>query len=170
MSTIKISELATGAVTLESLLAFADNNGIAFKGNVNDLGDLINTLAASGMKGAISTTDASPLEDGLYPCSESGTYTNFGGLIIDISNTLSFISVSETQTVFAKIEIPITFLIDSAPTLASTNAVESGGVFEFVSDKTFYDFAGNYTELGNFIRASSGALESNASYDRGSFA
>tara|TARA_R110000764_G_scaffold65984_1_gene137804 strand:+ start:216 stop:2291 length:2076 start_codon:yes stop_codon:yes gene_type:complete len=165
MSTIKISELATGAVTLESLFAFADNNGIAFKGNVNDLGDAINTLAVSGMKAAILTTDASPLEDGLYPCSESGTYTNFGGLIIDISSTLSFISVSETQTVFAKIEIPITFLIDSVPTLASTNAVESGGVFEFVSDKTFYDFAGNYTELGKFIRAALGTLEPNASYD-----
>ena len=67
MSTIKISELATGAVTLESLLAFADSNGIAFKGSVDELNDLISNLAVSGMKGAISTTDATPLEDGLYP-------------------------------------------------------------------------------------------------------
>ena len=129
MSTIKISELATGAVTLESLLAFADSNGIAFKGSVDELNDLISNLAVSGMKGAISTTDASPLEDGLYPCSESGTYTNFGGLIIDISSTLSFISVSATQTVFSKVDVPISFLIDTIPTDGSPNAIDSNAVF-----------------------------------------
>tara|TARA_R110000737_G_scaffold85820_1_gene118294 strand:- start:109 stop:2802 length:2694 start_codon:yes stop_codon:yes gene_type:complete len=132
MSTIKISELATGAVTLESLLAFADNNGIAFKGNVSELNDFISTLAVSGLKGAILTTDPAPTEDGLYPCSESGTYTNFDSLIIDISNTLSFISVSGTQTIFAKVEIPISIIIDSTPTSGSNNAVESNGVFDAI--------------------------------------
>tara|TARA_R110000787_G_scaffold285859_1_gene402539 strand:- start:196 stop:1911 length:1716 start_codon:yes stop_codon:yes gene_type:complete len=113
MSTIKISELATGTITLESLLAFADANGFAFKGSVDELNDLISTLAVSGMKGAILLTDASPTEDGLYPCSESGTYTNFNGLTINLTDTLSFISVSGTQTVFNKVEIPINIVVES---------------------------------------------------------
>ena len=135
MSTIKISELSAGAVTLESLLAFADNNGIAFKGNVRELNDFISTLAVSGLKGAISTTDSAPTEDGLYPCSESGTYTNFDSLIIDISNTLSFISVSGTQTIFAKVGIPISIITDSTPTSGSNNAVSSNGVFDALNTK-----------------------------------
>ena len=130
MSTIKINELATGTVTLESLLAFADANGIAFKGSVDKLNDLISTLAVSGMKGAISLTDPAPLEDGFYPCSETGTYTDFGNLYVDIYQSLSFISVSGTQTVFKLVEIPVSIVKDAVPTSGSTNTVESNGVFD----------------------------------------
>ena len=155
MSTIKISELATGTVTLESLLAFADANGIAFKGSVDELNDLISTLAVSGMKGAISTTDATPLEDGLYPCSESGTYTNFGGLIIDLSSTLSFISVSEAQTVFAKVEIPIDITLNSLQSIiedgvisGSQKLTKSGDVYTHLSNSFKDIFQRDSTDLG----------------------
>ena len=130
MSTIKINELATGTITLSSLLAFADSNGIAFQGSMDELSAFLSTLQETGMEGAILSTDAAPTEDGLYPCSESGTYANFGGLVVDVSNTLTFISVSQGQTVFAKVETPISITIDATPTSGSTNAVQSGGVFD----------------------------------------
>tara|TARA_R110002153_G_scaffold213063_1_gene365601 strand:- start:72 stop:2213 length:2142 start_codon:yes stop_codon:yes gene_type:complete len=134
MSTIKISDLAGGAITLKTLLAFADANGIAFKSDVNKLNDFINTLAVLGLRGAILSTAIAPTEDGLYPCSESGTYTNFGGLVVDISNTLAFISVSSGQTVFNLVAIPISIVKDSTPVNGSINVVESGGIFDAIEN------------------------------------
>tara|TARA_R110001632_G_scaffold40379_1_gene101326 strand:- start:461 stop:2335 length:1875 start_codon:yes stop_codon:yes gene_type:complete len=131
MSNIKISELADGTITLESFLALAGSDGIAFKGTVDELQTFVNTIAVLGLKAAISAADAVPTEDGLYPCQDTGTYTNFGGLVVDVSDTITFISVSGTQTVFKKVEIPVTITIDSIPTEGSTNAVESGGVESF---------------------------------------
>ena len=135
MSTIKISELANGTITLQSLLAFANTNGVAFKGNVEELNAFINTLAVLGLKGAISASDTSPTEDGLYPCQDTGIYTNFGGLAVDVSDTVTFISVSETQTVFKLVEVPVGIVKDATPIEGSVNSVESGGVFNYVGLK-----------------------------------
>jgi hypothetical protein len=131
MSTIKISELADGTITLDSFLALANSSGVAFKGTVDELQTFVNTISVLGLKAAVSAADAAPTEDGLFPCQDTGTYTNFGGLVVDISDTITFISVSGTQTVFKKVEIPITITIDATPTEGSVNAVQSGGVFSY---------------------------------------
>jgi lysophospholipase L1-like esterase len=129
MSNVKISELADGTITLSSFIALASSSGVAFKGTVNELQTFVNTIAVLGLKSAVLAADAAPTEDGLYPCSNSGTYANFGGLVIDLSNTISFISVSSGQTVFKKVEVPVSIVIDEVPTEGSTDAVQSGGVF-----------------------------------------
>ena len=129
MSTIKISELADGTITLDSFLALANSSGVAFKGTVDELQTFVNTISVLGLKVAVSASDSAPTEDGLYPCEDTGTYTNFGGLAVNVSNTITFISVSGTQTVFKKVEIPIIITIDATPTEGSVNAVQSGGVY-----------------------------------------
>jgi len=56
---------------------------------------------------AIATT---PTVDGLYIAAESGTYTNAGGLVVNLVDYLTFITVSSNQTVFTKIEVSTTTL------------------------------------------------------------
>ena len=130
MSNVKISELADGTITLESFIALAGSDGVAFKGTVDELQTFVNTITVLGLKAAISAADAAPTEDGLFPCQDTGTYTNFGGLVVDVSDTITFISVSGTQTVFKKVEIPITITIDATATDGSTNAIQSNAVFD----------------------------------------
>ena len=128
MSTIKLNELAESDINLTDLIAKSDTNGLMTRTNIQKLVNYIGAISTSGMKAAIESTSAAPTEDGLYPCTESGTYTNFGGEVVDISGQVVFISVSDTQTVFDKIVIPLNITFDNEPTDGSTNAVESGGV------------------------------------------
>ena len=97
MSTIKLNELAESELSLTDLIAKADANGLMTKTNVQKLSNLIGSVSTSGMKAAIESTSPAPTEDGLYPCTESGTYTNFGGKVVDISRQVVFISVSESH-------------------------------------------------------------------------
>ena len=135
MSNVKISELADGTITLESFIALAGSDGVAFKGTVDELQTFVNTITVLGLKAAISAADAAPTEDGLFPCQDTGTYTNFGGLVVDISDTITFISVSNSQTVFKKVEIPITFIADGVVAEGNTSAVSGGTVF----DKNYFN-------------------------------
>ena len=64
---------------------------------------------AAGYRGSLAIADT-PTEDGYYYASESGTYVNAGGLVVSLSDQITIISVIGTQTVFTKIEIPITTL------------------------------------------------------------
>ena len=107
MSTIKLNELAESDINLTDLIAKADANGLMTKTNIQKLANYIGAIGSSGMKAAIESTSAAPTEDGLYPCTESGTYTNFGGEVVDISGQLVFISVSESQTVFQQVVISL---------------------------------------------------------------
>ena len=154
MSTIKLNELAESDLSLTDLIAKADANGLMTKTNVQKLSNLIGSVSTSGMKGAIESTSAAPTEDGLYPCTESGTYTNFGGIVVDVLGQIVFISVSDSQTVFKEVVIPLdnSFGIDSTPTDGSTNAVSSGGVYyEFNKTDVFYLANGDLlTEAENF--------------------
>ena len=139
MSNVTISGLANGEITLESFLAFAGNDGVAFKSTVDGLNDFINTISVLGLKTAIVAADAAPTEDGLYPCSDSGTYTNYGGLVVNLTNKLTFISVSGTQTVFKLVEIPLSIVLDSSVTEGSANAPTGKAVYNFNYDE-FLDF------------------------------
>ena len=128
---VKLNELPDESISLTDLIAKSDTNGLMTKTNIEKLANYIGAISTSGMKAAIESTSAAPAEDGLYPCTESGTYTNFGGEIVDITSQLVFISVSESQTVFTLVEIPVNTALDSVPTDGSTNAVESDGVYSF---------------------------------------
>ena len=65
----------------------------------------------SGYQGELLIADT-PTADGYYLAGESGTYTNAGGLVIDLTEGVNYINVSGTQTVFTKTVIPV----DTIPT------------------------------------------------------
>ena len=134
MSTIKISELATSAISLTDFFAKADANGVANKSTVQELSNLLKTVDDTAFKGSIAIADV-PSENGWYFASESGTYTNCGGLVIDTTDNIAIIIVSGTFDTFNKIDIPVNITIDAIPTSGSSNAVESNGVFNELSSK-----------------------------------
>jgi len=77
---------------------------------------LANKLAieglSSGYKGVLYVSTV-PSSDGLYLAGESGTYTNAGNLIVDLTIGVTYINISNTKTVFSKTVIPIDSLPDS---------------------------------------------------------
>tara|TARA_R110002073_G_C9463949_1_gene578925 strand:- start:147 stop:2639 length:2493 start_codon:yes stop_codon:yes gene_type:complete len=139
MSTIKISELATSAISLTDFFAKADASGLASKNNIQSLSNFLNTAGTLAFRGVLLAADAAVTEDGIYVAGDAGTYTNNGGLVITVSNQIVLISITGAQTVFEKVEIPITLTIDATPTEGSVNAVESGGVFDGLSGKQVSD-------------------------------
>ena len=132
MSTIKISQLATTNISLSDFIIKANADGIATKNTVQGLADLITTIGDTSFKGSIAISDV-PSENGWYFASESGTYTNLGGLSIDTSANIPIVIVSGAFDVFNKIDIPLNIAIDATPTGGSLNAVSSDGVHDFIS-------------------------------------
>ena len=135
MSNIKISELATNAISLTDFFAKADASGVA---NKNTVQGLSNFLAANGnlsFRGVLLASDAAVTQDGIYVAGDAGTYTNNGGLVLTVSNQIVLISITETQTVFDQAIFPITLTIDAVPTDASTNALQSGGAKTYIDAK-----------------------------------
>lgn len=140
MSTIKINELATTDISLSDFIAKADNNGLATKNTIQKLGEFLSTTGDVSFKGSLLIADT-PTEDGWYFAGESGTYTNAGNLVVDISNQLVIIIAEDTQTTFSKIDIPISLTFDNTPISGSTNAVESGGIYDFYIDNSLKAWA-----------------------------
>jgi hypothetical protein len=107
------------------------------KAETDALDQQLKTLLGTGYKGTIPadgntpTTEPAPTDDGLYFPKTNGTYTNFGGLVVDLSNTFTAISVEQGQTNFELIEIPISLTIDAVPTDGSTNAVSGDGIVKY---------------------------------------
>jgi hypothetical protein len=133
MSTIKISQLATTDISLSDFIIKADSQGIATKNTVQGLSNLMTTVQDLSFKGSISISDT-PSQNGWYFASESGTYTNLGGIVVDTSDNIAILIVSGSSDVFEKIDIPVNVNIDSVPTPNSTNAVSSGGVSEILDN------------------------------------
>lgn len=144
MSKIKISELATSAISLDDFIIKANPEGLATKSTIRDISDLLTASSDLAFNGSISASET-PSENGWYFASESGTYANLGGMVIDTSDNIVIVIISGTYNVFNKIDVPVSVNIDSTPTLGSTNAVESGGVNTILNlktdkDKTEFDF------------------------------
>jgi hypothetical protein len=136
MADLKITELASKNISLSDFMIKADSNGLMTKNTVENLSNVLNTVGEVGFKGSVASTDATVGSDGWYFAEDSGTYTNNGGLIIDLSNNLAIIIVSNTQTTFSKIDIPLNITFDATPTEGSTNAPTSGGVFDAIIANT----------------------------------
>ena len=142
MSTIKISDLATSSVSLTDFIVKAGATGIATKNTVQGIADVINADNTL-FKETIAIADV-PSENGWYFASESGTYTNCGGLVIDTADNIAIIVISGAFDVFNKIDIPVNITIDAIPTDGSTNTIQSGGVFDALilkADKTKLDIS-----------------------------
>jgi len=132
MSTIKFNELSTkSTLLLTDLLAVSDSNGILYKEDLQTFVNFFDSASGVSFRGSLAIADT-PTLDGWYFATESGTYTNAGGLVVDVSDNIVIIIVTETQTTFSKVDIPVTINFDSIPVEGSTNAVESGGVYNYV--------------------------------------
>tara|TARA_R110002072_G_scaffold115203_1_gene245405 strand:- start:643 stop:3228 length:2586 start_codon:yes stop_codon:yes gene_type:complete len=147
MSTIKISELATSAISLTDFFAKADASGLANKNTVQGLSNFLNTVGTLAYRGVLLAADAAVTEDGIYVAGDAGTYTNNGGLVITVSNQIVLISITGSQTVFKKVEIPVTITIDATPTEGSTNVPASGGVYDYTKNNN----ADIFTSIDNNI-------------------
>ena len=106
ITTVKINELATSAISASDYFVKADQNGIAYKNTVSALANFIGSVGVLGYQGALAIADT-PTADGFYFASESGTYTSAGGLVVDLNAGINIISVTDGQTVFELVVIPI---------------------------------------------------------------
>ena len=136
MSTIKISELATSAISLTDFFAKADANGIANKNTVQGLSNFLALNGTLSFKGVLLAADAAVTEDGIYVAGDAGTYTNNGGLVITVSNQIVLISITVTQTVFEQAIFPITLTIDATVIDGSVNAIQGNAVFDALALKS----------------------------------
>ena len=150
MSTIKINELASSAISLSDFFAKADVNGIANKNTVQGLSNFLNTTGTLAYRGVLLAADAAVTLDGIYVAGNDGTYTNNGGLVITISNQIVLISITGTQTVFEKVEIPVSIVKDATPTVGSTNPVESGGVYDDYKYNSLIDVVNGLTSYVDY--------------------
>ena len=93
--------------------------------------------SSSGFQGVLAIADT-PSVDGYYFASESGTYINAGSLIVDLENTITYITVSGNQTVFEKIEIQVSSLgykvVNNLGTLDALISLGLGGNWLVLGD------------------------------------
>ena len=154
MSTIKISELASSAISLTDFFAKADANGIANKNTVQELSNFLNTVGTLAFRGVLLSADAAVTEDGIYVAGGAGTYTNNGGLVITLINQIVLISITESQTIFEKVEIPV-------------NINSNTGVFDVLDNSEAATQASTYNYLKNGL-ANLSIIRSNSKTFNGS--
>ena len=129
MSTIKISELATSEISLTDFFAKANSSGIASKSTIQNLLPFFETIGEVGFKGSLFIADT-PTLDGWYIAAENGTYTNAGGVVVTLLNTLNVIIVSSTQTAFQLTPIPLTVSVNGVIESGNLGAVSGDVVYE----------------------------------------
>ena len=131
------ADLTEKAVPDINKIVAADINEI--KAALNENADLLDSVA-SGHIGSILSTDPAPTQDGIYSCIDSGTYTNFGGEVVDLTNQIVSISVESGQTVFNQ-------LITTVPSVqltgdiaeGETDGVTGGKIFDALLNKASKD-------------------------------
>ena len=168
MSTIKVNELATSAISLTDFFVKANSAGLANKNTIQEMSNFIGTIGSLGLRGVLLAADAAVTLDGIYIAGDTGTYTNNGGLVIDVSNQIVLITITGTQTVFAKAEIPITLTIDTTVIDGSANAVSGGAVFDAFKVKESKEDANNFkVKFSNDIASFSTRLDASIKLDGG---
>lgn len=138
MARQKLTERSSVLTASANAFVHVVEGGVSYKIKKSDfLGGI-----ASGYVGALAIADT-PTVDGYYLAEESGTYTNAGGLVVDLNNTITYISVEQTQTSFVKIEIPIT---DKKVNVDDFGAVGDGVTDDSSAIQSAIDYA-----LANFL-------------------
>lgn len=146
ITTVKINELATKSLNSSDYFVKADQNGIAYKNTLGTLANFIGSVGVLGYKGALAIADT-PTEDGFYFASESGTYTNAGGLVVDLNAGLNIISVEEGRTVFELVVIPVDLsgqLENSVEESNTTKGVTGKAVVDYVTEEKSEWFINKY--------------------------
>lgn len=172
MSTIKVSELATKILTSSNYFIHSEGS-VAYKSDLASLSNFINTVGSIGFRGDLSASDT-PTLDGWYLASESATYINAGGLVVDLSNGMSIIISESTQTVFSQVVIPLTQPTTSKVESSNTTiAVNGKGVYDSVINKADLIPKANIFNIGTVsfgVRTTNNGIQSpNASFDSSDF-
>lgn len=105
----------------------------------------------SGQKGIIYFDSAAPTEDGYYRCGNDGIYTNYGGLVVDLTTGINDIFVSAVQTQFDLGITPVDVIPTGDIEEGETLAVNGGDIFDWgvlnygdfvsrVNQKLYIDF------------------------------
>tara|TARA_R110001606_G_C15363921_1_gene648820 strand:+ start:92 stop:2113 length:2022 start_codon:yes stop_codon:yes gene_type:complete len=129
---LKANQLTTYTKTeADTLLALKANQANTYTKTEAD------GLFSSGFVGAITPTSAAPTQDGLYSCSTSGTYTNFGGEVVSLSSQIVSIAVGNNQTTFTQIVTLTGMTFDAEGIEGSTNAITSDGVYKKLDVQPF---------------------------------
>ena len=115
----KLSEKRQITTVSSAALIYAVQNNLGYSATkqnfLKEIQQLVtnNTISISGLMsgfiGVIGKSDI-PDKDGVYIASESGTYTNAGNLVVDLNANITFIVVEGSQTIFNKVEIPVSQL------------------------------------------------------------
>lgn len=136
-NTINAGQFPTEGFLLTDFIVKTLEDGTLQKDTVQNLLTLLETVGEVGFKGKLLIADI-PTSDGWYFAGESGTYTNSGGLVIDISGNLAIIIVSDAQTTFEKVDIPLNIISTDNVVKDSNELIESGGVYKsFLRDKPY---------------------------------
>src|SRR5690606_18573226 len=105
VQTIKINELAIRSLNSSDYFIKGEGS-MMYKNTLSTLANFISTVGAVAYGGSLAIADT-PTQDGFYFASESGTYANAGGLVVDLNEGINIISVTEGQTVFEKVVVPV---------------------------------------------------------------
>lgn len=84
----------------------------------------------SGYQDELAIADT-PTADGFYLASESGTYTNAGGLVVDLNAGITFINKKGAN--YSKVVVPIDVVPDGEVAEGDANAVSGDKVFTYVN-------------------------------------
>ena len=149
MSTVKLTELGLGTLSTSNVFASAGTDGIAKQNTILELSNLINTVQSLAFNGMLAIADT-PSSDGFYFASESGTYTNAGNLVTDLSAGLNFIVVGDSLTTFQLLQVPLTQPTTSEVSQSNTTVSVNGkGVYDHVLNTTEKDLT--YFETPSLI-------------------
>jgi|GEM_PF-1903294 len=85
----------------------------------------------SGFQGAIDSTDTLP-SDGYYLASANGTYSNAGGIVVNLNNGIHYITKQNGS--FDLVVVPISIQTTDNIIKDSTRLIESGGLYKFKKD------------------------------------
>lgn len=141
--TIKFNELALGTISTSSIIAHCLSDGILKQAAVHELAALISAQTGIAFEGTLAISDT-PSEDGFYFASQTGTYTNAGSLVTDLSNGLNIIVVGGSQTTFDLVQVPLTQPTTNQVSVTNNSIAINGEGVYLNSEKT-------KNEVYNFI-------------------
>lgn len=85
---------------------YTDQESLAAILSANDYTDTEIASVISGFQGTLYLVDPTPTDDGIYFFGESGTFTNFGNTVVDLTQGLIY--GTKTGSTYTKTVIPIT--------------------------------------------------------------
>ena len=146
IETTKYNLLTEAILTNERLFAFSDANGNLFRTDFSKLASAMEAIGVSGFKNTINKDSIAPTEDGIYVCTNSGTYTNFGLEVVDLDNTFVMISVESNQTSFIQVQVPLTYPLKT--TFDKTNNID-GATMKAIDDYYQPKITKNSDDIGD---------------------